>query len=86
MIEAASESTKHKYLQKKTTVVSVGGENGDAEAERKAKLKQIRLENKKLLDAIQRRKEKNMEADEGKYTKKGKPTVVKVRHGDPLGE
>lgn len=76
---AASEGTeKHRFLQRKSAAVTVG----EIEAERKAKLKQIRQENKKLLDAIQKRKEENYKIDEGKYGKKKKLTVIKVRYGE----
>ena len=49
------------------------------EEERKKKLRQIRLENKRILDQIQKRKENLENFESGKYNKKKKQTVAEIK-------
>ena len=64
---------KHKFLRRKSQQ-----KDENAEAERKAKLREIRNENKKLLDTIEKRKIENQKIDEGKYNKVKKQTVKQI--------
>ena len=73
MIVQEGQAGKQKFVQRKTHQL-----DADVEAERKAKLREIRRENKKLLDAIEKRKNENQKAYEGKYNKVKKLTVQQI--------